>query len=241
MKETIHQDPEFQRKKTAYFQNFIVRHRPQARKYKENGLLNEEGARGWRNVAKHQLLTAVITETVTELIGMSKEESERLTNLMLTHDVHKRREQEELTKEQEIEFELSRTQRPLIATGSNFTGFNTWGIEEFILRYADSSVGENSTHWYGARSPNNLPPVVILPWRERLEMFKQNKVEEGERGRELYGITTWEMLDKIMKTIEPDLFQKMIERNPELAERYTDHTQLTQLIEDRIHEKILSS
>ncbi len=241
MAETIYDDPEFERKKTAYFQDFMWRHRPQAYMYKQGGLLNEAGSGGWRNVAKHQLLTAVFTETIAELVGLPEEESTRLTNLMLTHDVDKRREQEGLTKEQEIELEFRKSGRPQVATSSNFRDFSDWGIAEYILRYADSSAGDTSGHWYGPRERGSLPDVVILPWRERVQLFKDTKQEEGERGIPVYGMTTWEKLEQMMTKIEADLYSRIIQNNSNLAERYTDHTQLTELIEDRIHEKILSS
>ncbi|OGM07839.1 hypothetical protein A3E15_03150 [Candidatus Woesebacteria bacterium RIFCSPHIGHO2_12_FULL_42_9] len=244
--ETIHQDTEFQRRRRAYFQDFMIRHRPQARIYKEKGLLNEEGSKGWRNVARHQLLSAVMTETVLELLGMPRDESERLINLSLTHDVDKRRQQESLSREGVISDELNKSQRPLVATSTNFIGFSDWELPEFILRYVDSSIGENpkqssAGHWYGVRDPKSLPEVVILPWRQRVQMFKANKADEGEKGMPLYGMTTWDKLEQIMVTIESDLFRRIIEKNPNLAKKYTTPSQLTGLIEDRIHEKILNS
>ncbi|HCS78972.1 TPA: hypothetical protein DIV55_04490 [Patescibacteria group bacterium] len=244
--ETIHQDPQFQRKKTAYFQDFMLRHLSQARMYKENGLLVEEGSRGWRNVARHQLLSAVMTETLSELLGRSPEEIDWLINISLIHDVDKRRQQEKVSKEAVITHELNREEKPLVATGSNFTGFDTWELSEFILRYVDSSVGENPKQdtagvWFGARDSRHLPDVVILPWRQRIEMFKQSKAEEGEKGRPFYDMTTWEKLEEIMKTIESNLFSLILDKNPDLAESYTSSSQLTELVEDRIHEKILNS
>jgi len=275
--ETIHQDPQFQRKKTAYFLSFMLRHRREVQMYRENGLFVDwkeleklkqkfydplsdedkekykkdsekwrESSKGWSNVARHQLLSAVMTETMSELLGMPEEEIKWLTNLSLTHDVGKPREQGELTKEQEIEYELKKSQRPLVATSSNFTGFGDWGNDEYILRYVDSSVADKPNqdttgHWFGARDPSKLPPVIIQPWRQRIEMFKQNKVAEGEMGRSLYGMTTWEKLEEIMITIESNLFNQILEKNPDLVERYTSSSQLTELVEDRIHEKILNS
>ena len=72
-------------------------------------------------------------------------------------------------------------------------------------------------------------------------MFKANKADEGEKGMPLYGMTTWDKLEQIMVTIESDLFRRIIEKNPNLAKKYTTPSQLTGLIEDRIHEKILNS
>src|SRR3989344_4512842 len=77
--------------------------------------------------------------------------------------------------------------------------------------------------------------------RRRIEMFKQSKAAEGESGKSLYGMTTWEKLEEIMTTIESNLFNQILEKNPDLAERYTSSSQLTELIEERIHEKILNS
>ncbi|MBI2405395.1 hypothetical protein HYV22_04455, partial [Candidatus Gottesmanbacteria bacterium] len=129
----------------------MFRHLTQARTYKEHGLLNEEGSRGWRNVARHQLLSAVMTQTILELLGRSPEEIERLTNISLTHDVDKRRQQESRTGEEVWKEEFNRSEKPLIVTGSNFTGFSDWGMDEYILRYVDSSIGEkNAGHWFGA-------------------------------------------------------------------------------------------
>ena len=244
--ETDHQNLDFQKKKRAYFQNFMLWHLPQARMYKENGLLVEEGSRAWRNVAKHQLLSAVMTETMSELLGMSQEKIGQITNLSLTHDVDKRRQHEKLSKDQVIADESRKNARPLVATSSNFTGFNSWGFDEYILRYVDSSIGENSKNsqagtWYGARDENNLPEVLILPWRQRLQMFKESKKEEGEKGTPLYGMTTWDKLEEIMTTIENSLFKSIIEKNPGLSGRFNDSSQLTELIEERIHEKIMNS
>lgn len=245
--DNIHKDPDFQRKKDEFFQNFMVRHLAQAREFKRYGLLNEEGAERWRNVAKHQLLSAVTTETMLELLGISGNHAKWLVNESLTHDVDKRRQQESQSKEEVIEEELlDKTKRPLVATTSNFTDSSNWGIDEYILRYVDSSVGDDPKHatagrWYGGRDSSALPRVMLLPWRQRVQMFKDNKQEEGERGVPVYGMTTWEKLEQIMTIIEADLYTRIIQNNPDLAERYTDPSQLTQLIEDRIHEKILSS
>ncbi len=244
--EIRHPDIDFQKKKTAYFENFMVRHLAEARLYKQQGLLNEEGSKSWRNVARHQLLSGVITETAAELIGLPSDETKELTHWSLIHDVDKRRQQEELSKTGVYIDESQKNGRPLVATGSNFSDFSNWGIDEYILRYVDTSVGEDpkhqtAGHWYGPRDPSQLPKVMILPWRERLAMFKANKVEEGERGREKYGMTTWEKLEEVMETIEQSLFEKIIVKNPELSEKYDNHSQLTELLEDRIRQKILDS
>jgi hypothetical protein len=205
-----------------------------------------ESSKGWSNVARHQLLSAVMTETISELLEMPKEKIQWLTNVSLTHDVDKRRQQENGSKETVINYELNRNEKPLVATSSNFTDFDNWDLPEIILRYVDSSVGEaaNQTsagQWFGARDSKHLPDVVIFPWRQRVEMFKQNKVEEGEKGLSLYGMTTWEKLEKIMLSIEAHLFSAIIENNLDLAERYTDPSQLAELVEARIHEKISNS
>ncbi len=240
--ESDHQDHEFQRKKTAYFQKFMLRHMDEARKYKKYGLLNEEGSEGWRNVARHQLLSAVMAETLSELLGRTSEETAKITIDSLLHDVEKRRQQEGKSKNEVWKDEFSKNKRPFVATSSNFTGAADWGDEEKILRWLDSSVGEKSAgNFFGVREPKNLPPVIIVPWRDRVAGFKINKVEEGDLGREKYGMSTWEKLEQIMTTIESGLFQRIIARNPELAERYNSPSQLTELVEDRIHERILSS
>src|SRR3989344_151475 len=237
--ESDHQDHEFQRKKTAYFQKFMLRHMDEARKYKKYGLLNEEGSEGWRNVARHQLLSAVMAETLSELLGRTSEETAKITIDSLLHDVEKRRQQEGKSKNEVWKDEFSKNKRPFVATSSNFTGVSEWGDEENILRWVDSSVGEEvSGHWYGSRDPKNLPPVVIVPWRDRVGGFKVNKIEEGELGREKYGMTTWEKLEQVMASIESNFFNRIIENHPELAERYTESAQLTELVEERIHQKI---
>lgn len=244
--ETAHQDPEFEAKKRKYFQDFMVRHLAEARLYKQQGLLNEDGSRGWRNVARHQLLSAVMTETVAELIGIPEEQSKRLTNLSLIHDVDKRRQQEGHSKMEVIFDESKKSERPLVATGNRFEDFPNWGTEEYILRYVDSSIGEDplhrtAGHWHSARDPENLPAVMILPWRERLAMFRSNKKEEDKTGIAIFRMPTWDKLEQIMTAIENDLFRRIVESRPELAKRYTNPSQLTQLVEDRIHEKILAS
>jgi hypothetical protein len=238
--EAIHRVPEFQRRKTAYFQSFMLRHLPEAYMFKENGLLVEEKSRKWRNVAKHQLLSAVMTETISELLEMPDKKTKLLTNLSLIHDVDKRRQQEKMSEDQIIADEAGKNRRPLVATSTNFTGFTGWGLSEFILRYVDSSIGENKVgYWYGPRDPESLPEVLILPWRERIKMFKQNKIAEGEKGMSLYGMTTWDKLEEIMATIENSLYKSIIEKNPGLSRRYSDPSQLTELIEEKIHEKII--
>ena len=244
--ETDHVDPQFQQKKTAYFQDFFLRHLTEAREFKRHGLLNEKGAKEWRNVARHQLLSAVMTQTVAELIKLPHDKVFWLTNVSLTHDVNKRREQEGHLKAEVIEKELHKDERPLVATSSNFTGFSEWGIYEYILRYVDSSVGEdpndpNAGQWLGPRDPNTLPDVLIVPWRQRVKMFRENKEEEGKRGKELYEMSTWDKLEQIMTTIEQDLFGKIIKKNPDLAKTYTQSSRLTELVENRIHENIMSS
>jgi len=41
-----------------------------------------------------------------------------------------------------------------------------------------------------------------------------------------------------MASIESNFFNRIIENHPELAERYTESAQLTELVEERIHQKI---
>ena len=100
--ERDHKDPTFLKKKTAYFQTFLWRHLTEAREFKRYGLLTEKGAKKWRNVARHQLLSAVMTQTIAELLWLSPKKVSELTNISLTHDVHKRREQEGHLQEEVI-------------------------------------------------------------------------------------------------------------------------------------------
>ena len=99
----------------------------------------------------------------------------------------------------------------------------------------------NAGQWLGPRDPNTLPDVLIVPWRQRVESFRKNKEEEGERGKELYGVSTWDKLEEVMITIEQDLFKQIIGKNPDLAKTYTQSFQLTELVENRIHENIMRS
>lgn len=241
--EDMHEDPFFEKKKSEYFQNFIVRNITAASEWKKNGLINKEGSRGWRNVARHQLLSGVMTETIMELMGSSGEDTKRLTHLSLIHDADKRVQQENQEELAIIREALGKNDFPLAATGSNFTDFDHWDVGSRILRYVDSSVAEEGfANTFGARDAGSLPKVILVPWRERVQGFKDSKVDEGELGRAKYGgITTWEKLEQIMNTIEQDLYDRIIQRHPNLAERYPDHSYLTQLIEDRIHQKILAS
>ena len=89
--ESIHQDPDFQQKKTAYFQDFMMRHLPQARMHRTYGLFVEKGSKELRNVVRHELLCAVMTETIGELLNLPEDDIVNLTNVALTHDVTKRR------------------------------------------------------------------------------------------------------------------------------------------------------
>jgi len=237
-----HDAEAFKEKRTKYFQQFTLRHLPEMREQRRYGLLLEEGSEGWRNVVRHEVLSAVMTETLSELLGRTQEETERITHFSLIHDVDKRRQQDSKSKNEIWLDELGKTEQPLVGTGSNFTDFENWSDETRLLRFVDSSIGEESgAHWYGPRDPKNLPPVIIIPWRDRINGFKENKREEGEKGIELYGMTTWDKLEEVMTTIEHDFYTRIIEAHPDLAEKYPQENQLAALIEDQIHEKILNS
>lgn len=240
--EKVHENPVFGLKKSEYFQNFILRDLPAVRVWKANGLINEGGSDGWRNVARHQLLSGAVTETIMELIGATEDDTKKLVHLSLVHDGDKRRRQEGRPEIDIIREEIGKNDFPIAATGSNFAGFSNWELDARVMRYVDSSIGEEGlANTYGARDPKNLPKVILVPWRQRLQGFKDNKVEEGELGREIYGMTTWEKLEEIMGIIEKDLYDHIIERQPELAASHPQPSDLTNLIEARLHEKILES
>lgn len=172
-------------------------------------------------------MSAVTTETIAELVGLPQDEIKRLTHQSLVHDKDKRNQIETKTRQQIMEEELEKTGSGQ-ATSPNLRGSEEWTLGQYILRYVDSSIGdkEGTAH--------------ILPWRDRVAGFKTGKADENDLGKPIFGVGTWEKLQEVMEKIEPILYQQIISLHPELAGTYPQPESLTQLIEDRIHEKILS-
>lgn len=240
----LHLDPNFAIEKTKFFQNFTLTHLPEMRKYYENGLLVLPGANQYKNIARHQLLSGVMADTICELMDLDNPLRSNITHYALIHDVQKRRVIERKNKLVMVSLEFKKNYKPLVATSSNFRDFEQWTDAEYILRYVDSSVGEDSKHaqfgqWSEKRDPGNLPKVLIVPWRERVESFRKYRKEQGELGKTIYGISTWDKLEQIMLIIENNLFVRIINKNTRLAKFYSNSSSLTELIEEQIHKRIL--
>jgi len=225
----IHQDPKFVRLKTDYFVAFARRHKPEWAQFVDRGLLAPRHTeRSWRGVVRHQLLSAAMAETMGELLGLPPETIDSLTRHSLTHDIDKKDQNERMTREEIMAEEFEKGGYLVRATGTNFRGFDQWDTLEYILRYVDSSVGdkEGTAH--------------ILPWRERVADLRRRKADEDAIGQDAYGMGTWGKLEQIMGVVERKLHADILARNPSLAARYPDSSFLTQLVEDQLHQKILS-
>lgn len=215
-------DPGFISKQRNFFQDFTLRHFPQMKELKSHGLFDSAPDNDWRGIVRHSLIGAAVVETLCILLKTEEHHTNYLVKTYLLHDKEKREQLDTMQMPQIIEDE-NKKKGVLRATGNNFTDFESWGTDEYIFRFADSSASTKLTRW-----------------RERIADFKTQKKEENEKGKSWYqGTGTWDKLEEIMGIIENDLYQKIVSKNTSLTDEYPDKTNLSELIEDKLIQRIL--
>lgn len=219
--ERVESNPEFLKRQTLFVQDFAFNHMPQIRSLKKHGLFSKTEEHDWRGVIRHSLTGALVVETLCDLLHVEDAHKNYLVNTYILHDQDKREQFDSMSMSQIIRDENKKT-GILRVTGNNFTDFDAWGIDEYILRFADSSV-----------------TTELIPWRERISSFKADKIEENEMGRQLYdGMGTWDKLEEIMVKIEKNLYEAAIDRSPTLKDKYPTSKYLQDLIQDIIITRI---
>lgn len=227
MNAKIEADPQ---KSVAFFLKFSLSHRSQLNQLRQGGLILAEGSRTWRNLLEHHILGGAMSQTFCKLLMLSAEQTNEIVNEYLVHDRDKRQQRESKTFQQIYREEGAKSQRFTRATGTDFSDFDTWDISEYVLRYVDSSMGQNSDGY-----------AVIVPWKERVGRFLITKGAENDAGRIKYeGRGTYEELARIMEVIESTLFDRVIKINPNLLGSYPSPQDLTALIKDSLVSKINS-
>jgi hypothetical protein len=243
---------DFERKKTKFFSDFATMHMTEMRILLEEGHLlrkfkwlkdvmteTDPKAKGWKNVAEHNLLAGVMADKIGKLVGLEDDERTELVSVAATHDWDKRREKEsrktgekdgfiKYDVKKEIEAETNKGEGLVRVTGSDWSDFDTWGMPEKILRYVDSSLGQ---------TPDNHADIV--PWEARLEELGRRHKEVNEtQGNQMYGMLLYDKLAEITRRIEIDIYNAIIGKHPELQKEYTQPVDLSQLIRDQIEQDI---
>lgn len=212
-----------------------------------NGRVMGSESDGWRNVAAHCLYAGIISYTLGQLLGLSQEQIDHVTETAFGHDWDKRVEKETARKGESkdkggnvlIEYdpeivlahEASKNNGLIRVTGDDVRDFETWGIEEKILRYADSSIGNTQEG-----------KVAILPWRERMDGLRRAHPEiDIKRGMELYGIPLYDKLSEVTAEIEKEFYERLVLPGPILVGRYPSPEYLTAYIVDTIFDHSIYS
>lgn len=200
----------------------LVRKHPDAvAELKGAGLFYKAERNDYRGVIRHQLLVAAVVKVTGELAGLPEEQLERVVRQALVHDKDKRRQIENKTREQIIAEERQRI-GIASATSTNFNQFPSWGIEEYLLRYADSCCS-----------------LKFEPWRDRVNKLFNTKADENEAGRQFYnGMGMWEKLAEVTLACEEEIYRQVINANPHLKGRYPQPEDLFQLISDKLEQQL---
>lgn len=231
-------------KKRQYFLGFILRHRLEIGQLREGKIFGlSQESRGWRNVAEHCVLAAVMTHTLGKLAGMSERELTQLTHVALIHDWDKRLSKEKSEKGRETDesgivhiesdpeklLKLEEDKHGwLRVTGNDWRDIDSWSLPEKILRYVDSSIGQTGDG-----------KADIVDWRIRVVDLKKRYPEINAKvGADLYNMSLYDRLAEVTDNVEGDIFKTIIEHNPVLNAKYPDQRSLRQLIGDTITSEI---
>jgi hypothetical protein len=101
-KKTWTKKTDFEKKKTVYFSDFILRHKKAFYPHRYQGQLlrkkalefdeNGQEINIWRNVAEHCLIAGVMADILAERLGLSDTEREQVVHAAILHDWHKKYE-----------------------------------------------------------------------------------------------------------------------------------------------------
>lgn len=242
-------------KKAYYFSRFSLQHKKSLHKLHEGRILGLQKTDGvwhheskpWRNVSEHSLIAGVMAYQFGVLLQISQPQLDDIINHALTHDWSKRLEKEAAqtgkvtedheqkritidSPEKELQDEMKEKEGSgaIRVTGIDWRDFNSWGIEEKILRYIDSSIGE---------TPNKQ--ATIVPWSERIDVLAQtHPIINKEVGETLYGMPLYDKLKEITGIIERDLHGQILSLHPEFVTSYPAPGDLLQLISNQIKKEI---
>lgn len=208
--------------------------------YWDNGRLTGEQNKQFHNVVDHQVLAGLFTDTAAKLLGMSDADREFVTAEALIHDWdviiqkigfsngqaiardgYMFYDENALDNGQYFFAEKSKTGIKR-ATGCDFTTFDDWGIQEYLLRAADNSVD----------MPNGYQDIVD-PHTVRFPTLIAKKPDLHADGLPLYNMGTWDKLKEITSAIEPKLLQGIQSRNSEFN-RYQNPQDLYLLVRNQI-------
>ena len=173
---------------------------------------------GWRNIAEHCLLAGVMAYKLGQLVNLSQQDLEEVTNAALTHDWDKRLEKESAKRsvarnesgQEIVDYDpkivalQEETKKGLArVTGADWNDIETWGTKEKILRYIDSALGS---------TPDGH--AQFQPWRDRLaDLARRHPVINKEQGERMYGMPLYDKLAQVTEQVEKDLFEEIKKNN----------------------------
>lgn len=236
------QDDSFKDQKRAFFAKFVLSHRMEMHQLQKGGILGlGKESRGWRNVAEHCILAAVMASTLGRLVGLSQNELTQLVHVALIHDWDKRKSKEATLKSQavsssglvQIESYSDRLIQSeatkhgwLRVTGNDWRDIDQWELPEKILRFVDSSIGQTDDG-----------KTDIINWQSRIDNLAERYPQINQKvGDKLYGgKPLYKKLAEVTVRIEADLYALITSRHPKLKEKYSEQSMLKELVRDTIY------
>jgi hypothetical protein len=231
--------------KIKYFSRFALKHKNEMRRLVEGRVLGIgiEDSRGWRNVAEHNLLAGVIADRICELSGLPASDRMEVTSAANTHDWDKRIEKECLKIGSAKQGRLTVLQVDVIGTvrkerakcglirvtGQDWRDFRTWGLKEKILRYVDSSLDQTLDGH-----------ADFVDWNMRIANLGKRHPDINKESGSIYGegALLFDRLAEITEEIERDLYEIIIDKNPQLTQQYPRAETLGRLIRDHVTTEI---
>lgn len=214
----------------------LIAQYPQAAKLWQKGGLFEQGR---TNIIAHQVLTAYVGDRLESLMGHSEKERRTIVNALLTHDWDKFQDLQscsvgmertdrsgntivEIDRVKNLQNEMARKKGQLRrVTGLDWRDFDRWGMPEYVVRYADSSV---------EMMPDGSERIV--PWRQRVRHLqtRRSSPEIDQMFMDIYGMAPFQKLEKLMMIIEKSLHQQILDKNPNLRNSYPTPDHLYRLL-----------
>jgi len=194
-------------KKTEFFHNLALKHLPEMRLLIKGGGLSKK--EGWRNVVEHCLVQIAVSETLSRLLGLSEEDSQKLIRVAACHDWAKRleRKPDGFTEEEKGEAmtllaKLAPNQGLMKATGPEF-------LEKALIR-GESTFLERLQFYIDDITKGS----EIVPFDERVNEVEARRQDLNDdlvltaklggrywdRERELGHQTEQEIFDRLQET-----------------------------------------
>jgi hypothetical protein len=206
------QPAEFEKKKTAYFSRFALRHLSDMKILRKGGVLGKEN-RDWRNIGEHTISEAVNADILAEALDANRANVVRAANL---HDWYKRREVE--TMEQ-----FGGTKGYQITSEEDERLLRGCGVPEDLIKLAHSNIPGSADPKYLANRTLEEKIVhyvdmvlhgtaLMSSFEERLapQLKNPRAVEFSESFRDHYGgISLWEV-EKLAVEQEQKEFEELL-------------------------------